>query len=69
MVPDLVINIDALSETAMDVLSQYQMQGWISTLMTLYSLVPKLKRLDARPTPPPDIVIISGKSIITLIVN
>lgn len=69
MVPDLAINVSALSETAIDVLSQYQMQGWIGTLMTLYSLVPKLERLDARPTSPPNIIIVTGKTIITLIVN
>ncbi len=68
-VPQLVINRSALSETAQDILSQYKMQGWIGTLMTLYSLIPELERKDAPPTSPPDLVICSGNSGITLIVN
>ncbi len=68
-IPKLVINKLALSETAQNVLSQYQMQGWIGTLMTLYSLIPTLSELDSPPRSPPDLVICSGNSGITLIVN
>ncbi len=69
LVPKLEINSLALSETATDVLSPYQMQGWIGTLMTLYSLVPKLEKKDALPKSPPDIIIITGNYNVTLIIN
>jgi flap endonuclease-1 len=53
--PYLKINLEALTTTALEFLSNYQIEDWIKTLTTLYSLISAPPMKDSEAVSPPDI--------------